>query len=221
MNLALTIACCIGAVGFIAAEYGQARVGRVIAKLVASGAFVILGIHALPATPIYASFAHWIAIGLVLGAIGDVALLGESTPAFMSGLVAFLLGHISYVVAVAQLAPPQYWPAFGGIAVVVPIIAAVIALWWLWPHLGALRIAVIAYVIAIVLMVIAAIAIGHSELLPAPQRTYFLVGAVLFFISDLSVARNRFIEKTVRNLAWGIPAYFAGQLLIAWAIVSL
>ncbi|HEY4057116.1 MAG TPA: lysoplasmalogenase [Kofleriaceae bacterium] len=221
MNLALTIVCCVGCVSFIAAEGFAAHRARVVAKLVASAAFVALGIHALPATPIYASFAQWIAIGLVLGAIGDLALLGDSTPAFMAGLVAFLLGHIAYVVAAAQLSPPQLWPAFGGIAVIVPVVAAAIALWWLWPHLGALRGAVIAYVIAIVLMVIAAIAVAHGELLPTPQRTYFVVGAILFFISDLSVARNRFVEKSVKNLVWGLPAYYAGQLLIAWAIISL
>lgn len=221
MNVALTIACAIGAVGFVAAESFAAHRVRIVMKLLASGSFVALGMLALPASAAYASFAHWIAIGLVLGAVGDVALLGDSTPAFMSGLVAFLLGHIAYVVAAAQLVSPTDWPAMGGIAAIVPVVAAVIALVWLWKHLGNLRGAVIAYVLAIVLMVIAAIAVAHGARLPDPQRTRFVIGAILFFISDLSVARNRFIEKSVKNLVWGIPAYFAGQLLIAWTIVSL
>ncbi|CAN5716016.1 lysoplasmalogenase [soil metagenome] len=221
MNLALTIACCIGCVGFIAAESFAAHRTRVFAKLLASASFVALGLNALPASAAYASFAHWIAIGLVLGAIGDIALLGDSTPAFMSGLVAFLLGHIAYVIAAAQLVSPTDWPALGGVAIAAPIAAAAIALVWLWPHLGNLRGAVIAYVLAIVLMVIAAIAVARGARLPDPQRMRFVVGAILFFISDLSVARNRFIEKSVKNLVWGLPAYFAGQLLIAWTLVAL
>ena len=43
----------------------------------------------------------------------------------------------------------------------------------------------------------------------------------LFFVSDLSVARNRFVAREFSNLVWGLPAYFGGQLLIAWSLVGL
>lgn len=221
MNIALTIACAIGAVGYVAAEGFAAHRMRVVMKLLAAASFVVLGLHALPTSEPYTAFADLIAIGLVLGAIGDFALLGSKPSWFMAGLVAFLLGHIAYVVAAAQLVSPAQWPAYGGVLIAVPIVAALIALKWLWAHLGDMRGAVVVYVFAIVLMVIAAMAVAHSGRLPEPQRTRFVVGAILFFISDLSVARNRFIEKSVKNLVWGIPAYFAGQLLIAWTIVSL
>jgi uncharacterized membrane protein YhhN len=49
------------------------------------------------------------------------------------------------------------------------------------------------------------------------ERWIFLVGgAVLFFVSDVAVARDRFVEPSWKNRAWGLPAYYAGQLLLAW-----
>jgi len=45
-----------------------------------------------------------------------------------------------------------------------------------------------------------------------------LAGAALFFVSDLAVARDRFVAPGFANRLWGLPAYYAGQLLIAWSI---
>ena len=68
---------------------------------------------------------------------------------------------------------------------------------------------VVAYVVAIVAMVIAAIALGDTR---------FVIGAALFFASDLAVARDKFVAPGVINHAWGSPAYYAAQLLIAMTI---
>ena len=70
-------------------------------------------------------------------------------------------------------------------------------------------------------MVIAAIAVARGTTIDAPHRYLFLTGAVLFFVSDLAVARDRFIARTFANKAWGLPLYFSGQLLIAWSLVGL
>ena len=67
----------------------------------------------------------------------------------------------------------------------------------------------IAYVVAITAMVIGAIALGNPR---------FLAGAALFFASDLAVARDKFVAPGFTNRAWGLPAYYAGQLLIAWSL---
>ena len=45
-----------------------------------------------------------------------------------------------------------------------------------------------------------------------------LAGAALFFVSDLAVARDKFVGASFLNRAWGLPAYYAGQLLIAWSL---
>jgi uncharacterized membrane protein YhhN len=41
------------------------------------------------------------------------------------------------------------------------------------------------------------------------------VGALAFTASDIAVARNRFVRHEFLNRAWGLPLYYAAQLLIA------
>ena len=48
-----------------------------------------------------------------------------------------------------------------------------------------------------------------------------LIGALLFFASDLAVARDKFVAPGVINKLWGLPAYYGGQLLLAWAVIAL
>jgi len=44
------------------------------------------------------------------------------------------------------------------------------------------------------------------------------VGAVLFFLSDLLVARDRFVAPGFGNRLLGLPLYYAAQLLLASAV---
>lgn len=185
---------------------------RIASKCVAAACFVIVGAAALARDD---AFGRWMVIGLVFGAIGDVALLGRGTRAFLVGLGAFLVGHVAYVIGIAQLVPPARWTE-AGLLGLLPVAVGLGALAYLWPRLGALRLPVIVYVAAIIAMVIAALAARHA--LPAPRGMLLAIGAALFFVSDLAVARDRFVARDFTNKLWGLPAYFAGQLLIAWAI---
>lgn len=45
-------------------------------------------------------------------------------------------------------------------------------------------------------------------------------GAVLFYLSDLAVARDRFVKSSFLNRALGLPTYYLGQLLLAFTIGS-
>lgn len=214
-----------GCAALVYAEYSGNDRLRTASKFVASGAFVTLGVILVRGVPDEAAltYARVILVGLVFGAIGDIALLGRSSRAFLAGLVAFLIGHLAYVAAVAVLVSPGDWlSGDGAIAfAALPVVAGGIALRWLWPKLGTMRVPVIVYVIAIVTMVVAALAVWRTHALPKPQRTWLLFGAVLFFISDLAVARDKFVAKGFANRMWGLPAYFAGQLMIAWSLAGL
>jgi len=222
MEIALTAVCIAGLAALLFAEYrGHPRL-RVAGKIVAALAFVMLGLEAFEIrgrdTQV---FGLCIFGGLVFGAIGDVALLGHSKKAFLAGLVAFLIGHIGYVVAVAFVVAPRLWLGEAGIYAALPVVVGGGALVVLWPRLGSMKVPVIVYVVTIVTMVIAALAVGRSAAIGEPHSCLFLAGASLFFVSDLAVARNRFVARTFSNLAWGLPAYFSGQLLIAWSLVGL
>ncbi len=211
---AATAACAIACAVLVAAERRGPAELRVGAKLAASAAFLVVGASVAGAHP----FARWMLVGLGFGAIGDVLLLGRGSRAFLAGLVAFLLGHLAYIAGAAALVPVGEWPDAAGAYAALPLAAGGAALAWMWPRLGALRVPVIAYAATIAATVVGAIAAFRADALPAPQRTLLLAGAVLFFVSDLAVARDRFVARGFVNRLWGLPAYYAGQLLIAWAI---
>lgn len=223
MTIALTVICGLACAGLVAAERRGARGLRAAAKLTASAAFVAVGASAFaagPPAPLAAGFAPAVMLGLVLGAIGDACLLRSETRWFLAGLVAFLCGHLAYVVGIAMIEPIGRWPADAGWLGALPIGAGLITLGLLWRRLGSMRGPVIGYVAAICAMVVAAIAASRGAALPSPQRGRLLVGAALFFASDLAVARDRFIGHAFANKLWGLPAYFAGQLCFAWTLVA-
>ena len=88
----------------------------------------------------------------------------------------------------------------------VPSAAAAV---WLWPHLGRMRIPVLAYIVVITVMVWGGLAVAGRVpwLVPA--------GALLFYVSDLAVARDRFVVRRFASRAWGLPAYYLAQVLLA------
>ena len=225
--IALTFGCVAACVLLVVAEWRAMATLRIASKLAASAAFVAvggqaLGIgHAVGQAPGRAAFAGAIFAGLVLGAIGDACLLSAGKRWFLAGLVAFLLGHLAYVAGIAMIEPAGRWCGDAGWLAVVPVGAGLAALAALWPRLGSLRLPVIAYVATISMMVVAAIAAARGAALPDPNRGRLVVGAGVFFVSDLAVARDRFVAHGFANKLWGLPAYYAGQLLLAWSVAGL
>ena len=206
--ISLSIACAVACACLVAAEWRGIVWLRAVAKTAASIAFLGVAVLAGRRSD---GYAIALLCGLALGVVGDIALLGKSDRAFLVGLAAFLLGHVAYIVAVAQLVSPTSWLTSAGFAAALPIAVGAIALASLWPRLGSMRVPVIAYVLAIVVMVIGALATSSNRL---------SVGAVLFFASDLAVARDKFVGRAFANKAWGLPAYYAAQLSIAWTLAE-
>jgi uncharacterized membrane protein YhhN len=186
------------------------RVGHrgleVSSKVIASAGFVTLG--GLRWGPGDTAGA-WLVAGLVLCAAGDVFLLWDRT--FDAGLMAFLLGHLAYVGGFRAALPLSSWPL--PVAVLL-VLAGAIATRWLWPHLGRRRVPVLLYVVAISVMVWGAVSTLLRGVLPWTATA----GAVLFYLSDLSVARQRFVRPSFLNRALGLPAYYVAQLLLAGTI---
>jgi uncharacterized membrane protein YhhN len=207
--LCVSIACCVAAL-LHADSRGDAQRARVF-KAAASLGFVGLAL-ALGALD-RGIFGYFILAGLVLSLGGDVALATPGKRLFTTGLLLFLLGHAAYIVACASRAPPGDWLSRWSL---LPAVSSAAALGWLWRHLGVMRIPVLAYVVTITVMVISAIAVFMRQ---RGQASCLVLGAILFYISDLSVARDRFVSHGFANRAWGLPAYYAGQVLMAWTLV--
>jgi uncharacterized membrane protein YhhN len=147
-------------------------------------------------------------IALALSWLGDLFLIGEARAAFLAGLVAFLLAHVAYAAAFALggLAPGAVAAGAAGM-----VIVAVVVLRWL--RSGGLPQAMVtpvaAYLVAIGVMVAFAAGTGSWTV---------LVGAAAFAVSDIFVARHRFVTQAAINRRVGLPLYFAAQLLLAWSV---
>ena len=202
--LAVTIACLALVVLLLHGHSGASTA----AKLIASTAFVAL---ALQSGAWSSTYGRLIFIGLVLSWCGDMFLTGQSRLAFLGGLGAFLLAHVAYVSAFIRHGYNRFWTITA--AVVVTAIAIVV--WaWLEPHTpDELLIPVRAYIVVISLMVIFAVGTrgqGGSWLI--------LIGAVLFFLSDLSVAALRLVQTEYPTYIIGLPLYYAGQVCLALSV---
>jgi uncharacterized membrane protein YhhN len=153
----------------------------------------------------------WILGGLALCALGDLLLIGDRT--FDAGLIAFLLGHVLYICSFRAAMPMGGWSTL----VLAPLAAVGLVIgWWLWPHLGKRRPSVSAYIIVITVMVWGAFSTTLASVLPWTAA----VGAMLFYLSDLGVARKRFVNDDPRNRYFSLPLYYAGQILLALTIGS-
>jgi uncharacterized membrane protein YhhN len=147
--------------------------------------------------------------GLVLGLVGDVMLEIHGQASFLAGLGAFFLGHVVYSIAFG-LTGPSIGPLLITVAAMLVIGFRVIR--WLNPHLpGEVRLPVRAYIGIIGVMT--ALAVGIFDVRPLAT-----IGAIAFTLSDLAVARQRFVRPGYTNQVLGLPLYYLGQVLIAWSV---
>jgi uncharacterized membrane protein YhhN len=201
------VAVCVAAtLGLLLAEARQSSLGKWLTKPVAAGAYLWLALASgAPGT----RFGRLMLLGLVLCWLGDVLLIPERRPGwFRAGIASFLLGHVAFTTACAS--QPLSWLVLA-VATVAMAAFGWSVLRWLRPHLTPdFVIPVHAYVVVICATAVAALAMvgGGGPLTVA-------VGALAFVASDVSVARDRFVSPGFANRAWGLPLYFAAQLLFA------
>jgi uncharacterized membrane protein YhhN len=182
------------------------RTQEVFSKTAASIAFVILGAVRWSSGDVVGG---WLVAGLAFCAVGDVLLLGKRT--FDVGLVAFLLGHAVYVAGFHAALPVGQW----SLLVLAPLlIVSGGAARWLWPHLSRRRFSVLAYIVVISVMVWGGVSASAKSVLPWTAAA----GSLLFYLSDLAVARHRFVQASFINRALGLPTYYIGQLFLALTI---
>jgi uncharacterized membrane protein YhhN len=192
------------------ADARESRPLRWVAKPLASAGFV--GV-ALAGGALATPYGRVVLVGLALCWLGDVLLIPLDRRIFRIGILAFLLGHVAFVAAflVRGVAPVGLAASLVG---VVP--AAGLALRWLAPHVPAgFRLPVRAYVAVISAMVVCA-----AGTVASAWSAVLLAGALLFYASDLCVARERFVAHAFANRAVGLPLYYGGTLLLAATVAG-
>ena len=189
------------------AEWKSSSFGVALTKPIASTIFMIA---ALLAGALTSTYGQLIFLGLILSWLGDVFLIPKRQIFFVFGLGSFLLAHLAFACAFILL--PLESSSLAIVAMAISVFA-IFVVRWLWPHLpGNLRLPVVAYLGAISLMVVLA---GGTVTFVGPL---LLTGAILFAISDVFVARERFVSSSVTNKLCGLPLYYAAQLLFALSI---
>lgn len=207
-----TAAVIAGLAILLVGEYLETDRLKQIGKPLASTGFLVV---ALAGGALGDAYGRWIVAALVGCWIGDVCLLSRAKPAFLAGLGAFLLGHIAFAAGFVCLGPDLEVTAGAAVGLAAP--AWYVGRHWLGPHLpDDMRGPVWAYTAVITIML--ALAIGVVAARGLGDAWAVGLGALAFYLSDLSVARDRFVRAEFLNAAWGLPVYYGAVTLLAWTV---
>ena len=155
---------------------------------------------------------------LIFGAIGDILLMFGGPVAFLSGLTAFLIGHIFYLVTIGV---PQKEPSdsrfnfWSFLPIVLIFIMAMAA--QMFKVKGFLGMAVTVYAVTFAFCINA----GIQNAVIKRQRLYWITvaGYALFVISDTILAIGKFTQIRIPASGfWVMLTYIIAQFLIAFSL---
>jgi len=176
---------------------------------------VLFVVAALVQTPPRPDYYHFVLTALAFCLVGDVCLAFTRKRLFLAGLVAFLVGHIFYIVAFAQVGRLNLLTGVG--TLVIFLVSGTIFL-WLRPYLESMQAPVLIYIIVISLMLAGAWAVLFSPELNTGGRILCFSGALAFYCSDIFVAKDRFLKQQFLNRLLGLPLYYTGQFFLAFSV---
>lgn len=211
---------CLGVMSFfVYYEKNQKYILAVILKGLASAVFVAFGVLSarMCANP---SFSKMVTIGLILGLVADILLnlryvfKTKGKLVFLVGILVFLAGHIMYLCALI----PQSKYLF--ICVTVGVVLTALLLKWIFTQIEAamaFKIFGVFYIGAITIM--NCVALGNYIGSPTSGNLIFVIGAILFLISDIVLILNTFgKESKFSYRITNITLYYLGQLLIGLSL---
>ncbi len=155
---------------------------------------------------------------------GDVLLMFQETVPyfFILGLISFLIGHILYIVSYRKLRHTdnsrELYPTQKFRYSLPIILAGTGLIVILYPNLGSLQIPVVVYAIVLMIMVIAAmLRFGRTT-----SKSFWLifVGALLFMISDSSLALNKFYAPFENAGLLIMVTYISAQYSIVEGVLT-
>ena len=186
--------------------------GKLPTKTVLSCLFIVT---ALIQSPSFPGYFYLLLTGLVFCLGGDVFLALPQDRMFLCGLVSFLLGHVFYAVGFFYVANLSHWIWIGA-GITLTVSGGIFT--WLRPHLGSMLMPVIAYITVITVMLVGAWSLFCDADLNLSGRVLVFSGAACFYVSDLFVARDRFVKMDFKNRLFGLPLYYLGQFLLAFSV---
>lgn len=154
-------------------------------------------------------------VALIFSWGGDVALLYDGDTYFLLGMGAFLIAQLIYAyLFIKSIQLKIHWKWW----YVAPVLSMTISfLSQVLPKAGAFQIPIAVYALAISVMAIAAIT-RHAKV---GEKSFKLVvaGAIIFVISDCTIAWNKFVMPFEIADAFVMLTYTTAQLLIVRGIL--
>jgi len=181
--------------------------GRTLCKAIPVTTLIVLVLREMR------GFARIGLTGALIGSVcGDVLLDLPVEGLFIFGLVAFLIGHLFYCVLFFRFARRPNGLKWLPIAA---LVLFAVGMMWLFRNIAPnLYPPVVVYIAVIVIMSIGAL------LVPSPGRLLFW-GAVLFILSDVILAVNRFLVPIPFGRLINISIYFCAQYTIIFSSRSV
>lgn len=198
--------------GLLYCEKNELQTAKLVVKSVLSALFIVAILIQSRPVPTYFLF---LLIGMLFCLGGDVLLALPQSGMFLRGLVSFLIGHLFYVTAFGHTAGIHQWTLIG---LLISLIASGGVYLWLRPYLGDMKIVVIGYVVVISAMAVGAWSMLGADRLGLTGRMLACGGALSFYISDVFVARQRFVRSGFLNRLIGLPLYYGGQFMLAFSV---
>lgn len=196
----------------IRADYRGPRWQHYLGKPLATTLSFLLALSRAPGST--HNYLLAILLGLLCSLAGDVFLMLPQDR-FIAGLLSFLLAHLAYIVAFATAPEARFTLASSRTLLPLLLYGAVI-FGHLAPHLGGLRLPVFVYLLVIVAM--AWCAVDRWRVAQTAPAGLAALGALLFVISDSTLARNRFIGRFKLAQMIVLGTYFTAQWLIALSV---
>jgi uncharacterized membrane protein YhhN len=162
----------------------------------------------------------WFSAGLVFSLVGDILLVLPREP-FIPALLAFLLAHISYIIGFNSSPPLINFP--GIILILIVLVSGIQIFRSIITNMASdlvkkLRIPLLAYTLVISIMLLSALSTLIRPEPPSPGGWNALpallvsAGAMLFFLSDTSLAWNKFVNPFPYANLIVMITYHLGQL---------
>lgn len=174
---------------------------------------------------VVALFAHtpiWLPLALIACAVGDFYLSRNNASSFLSGVGAFAVGHLFYIILfltdpLAKVSRISEAPQVATLSILVFI--SLIMFIWVWYRAGDLRYAVAGYIFIITSMGIAAASLPWQA-----NYNSVLLGILFFILSDLILSAELFLlseDGSLRKIAPFIvwTFYWLAQVLITAGFV--
>lgn len=208
MGLFIFIAYILIVSGLVVSEYYNFKIGEYIFKPVAALSFVFISfkIGALES-----GYGRLILFSLALCAVGDILLLNRKLKiSFFCGMLVFAIAHLLFSLSFIKSSTFD----FASLVTFLPLIMILgcINFMYLLPRMPhKFKPFILLYGLAIFMMITSAYTFMYEQKL-------ILIAAIFFVLSDIFVAKDRFIKRSTKNALLITPLYFAAQGLFAFSV---